>query len=52
MGKALEININQFSYTDQAILQDVNFTVDKGETIVITGLSGSGKTTLIRLINV
>ncbi len=51
MGKALEININQFSYTDQAILQDVNFTVDKGETIVITGLSGSGKTTLIRLIN-
>ena len=51
MGKVVEISINRFSYADKIILENVNFTVEKGETVVIAGLSGSGKTTLIRLLN-
>ncbi|HEY1046012.1 MAG TPA: ABC transporter ATP-binding protein [Bacteroidia bacterium] len=31
-------------------LQDVNFKVDKGETIAFVGPSGSGKTTLVKLL--
>lgn len=31
-------------------LQDVGFTVDRGETFVVMGLSGSGKSTLIRCL--
>ena len=51
MGKVVEISINRFSYADKIILENVNFNVEKGETVVIAGLSGSGKTTLIRLLN-
>ena len=51
MEKAVEININKFSYADKIVLKEVNFTVGKGETVVLTGLSGSGKTTLVRLLN-
>ncbi|MDE5684234.1 MAG: ATP-binding cassette domain-containing protein [Muribaculaceae bacterium] len=34
----------------RVILSDVNFTVDKGDFIAITGPNGGGKTTLLRLI--
>jgi len=33
------------------VLKDINFSVDRGERIVICGPSGSGKSTLIRCIN-
>jgi len=36
--------------TGKAILQDVNFAVNKGEFLVILGPSGCGKTTLLRII--
>lgn len=32
------------------ILQDINFTVDRGDFIAITGPNGGGKTSLLRLI--
>jgi ABC-2 type transport system ATP-binding protein len=32
-------------------LQDVNFTLRKGETLGVIGVNGSGKSTLLRLIN-
>ena len=38
-------------YGDFHVLKDIDFTVHKGERIVICGPSGSGKSTLIRCIN-
>ncbi len=39
-----------FYREDKIILSDVNFTVDYGDFIAITGPNGGGKTTLLRLI--
>lgn len=41
-----------FKYPDAAdyVLEDVNFTVKKGETIAFIGSTGSGKSTLINLV--
>lgn len=33
------------------VLQNINFSLEKGETIAIIGSSGSGKTTLLRCLN-
>src|SRR5882757_8719107 len=38
-------------YGDTEVLKDINFTVARGERVVICGPSGSGKSTLIRCIN-
>jgi general L-amino acid transport system ATP-binding protein len=38
-------------YGDFQALRDINFTVTKGEKIVVCGPSGSGKSTMIRCIN-
>jgi osmoprotectant transport system ATP-binding protein len=35
----------------QPLLRNVNFTVRRGETLVLIGRSGAGKTTALRLIN-
>ena len=35
---------------DVVALQNISFTVKKGETIFLTGMSGAGKTTLLKLI--
>lgn len=40
-----------FSYGEQSVLDNISFTVDKGEFICLTGKSGCGKSTLLRLIN-
>lgn len=39
-----------FVRDDRVILSDVNFTVDRGDFLAITGPNGGGKTTLLRLI--
>lgn len=39
-----------FDRQGRSILADVNFTVDRGDFIAITGPNGGGKTTLLRLI--
>ena len=51
MSKIINIDIKQFSYNQKTILENISFSVDKGEFIVITGLSGCGKTSLLRLLN-
>ncbi|HKV04976.1 MAG TPA: ATP-binding cassette domain-containing protein [Candidatus Acidoferrales bacterium] len=35
----------------QALLQDLNVTVRRGETLVLLGRSGAGKTTALKLVN-
>lgn len=39
-----------FQANGNQILQDISFTVNKGEVIVFSGPSGSGKSTLLKLI--
>jgi osmoprotectant transport system ATP-binding protein len=36
---------------DRALVRDVSFTVNPGQTLVLLGRSGSGKTTTLKLIN-
>lgn len=43
-------NINKFYGTTQ-VLHDVNFTCDKGNTLVLLGPSGAGKSSLLRVLN-
>ncbi len=48
-----EVSFKQvsFGYNGKAVLEDISFTANPGETIAIVGQTGSGKTTLTRLIN-
>lgn len=48
----LEIkNFNKTFSDGFKVLQNINFTLEKGEVLSIIGSSGSGKTTLLRAIN-
>ena len=40
-----------FGYQGQPVLQDVSFTIRKGETFAILGGTGSGKSTLVHLLD-
>lgn len=44
----IEVEDLVVKYGDRTVLEDVSFTVRRGEIFVIVGGSGSGKTTLIR----
>ena len=39
-----------FRYDDKVILNNINFTIEKGKTIALVGSSGAGKSTLADLI--
>jgi ATP-binding cassette subfamily B protein len=41
-----------FSYSgsEEPVLRDVNLAVERGETLVITGVTGAGKTTMLHLV--
>ena len=51
-GKPLTISFKKLNFTYPAALlpalQDITFTINRGETIGIVGKTGSGKTTLVR----
>ena len=49
LGYALPQNGKQGA--DRRLVQDISFTVQAGETLVLLGRSGSGKTTTLKLIN-
>jgi len=46
----LEINQISFSYGNDSVVNDVSFSVEKGQIISIIGASGSGKSTLLKLV--
>jgi cell division transport system ATP-binding protein len=46
----IELRNVSFAFNGKAILQDVSFTVDKGDFAVVVGNTGSGKTTLVQLL--
>lgn len=50
-NRSLEFKQVEFAYGEsEKILTDVNFFIDKGQTIGLIGPSGSGKTTIVDLI--
>ncbi len=38
------------SFDRRVVLRDIDFTIDKGDFVAITGPNGGGKTTLLRVI--
>lgn len=48
--KAIEVKNLDFSYGENKVLNDINFTANVGDVIVITGENGSGKSTLIKVM--
>ncbi len=46
----IEIKNLQFAYNRQPVLQDIDFSIDKGDFIAMIGPNGGGKTTLLKLM--
>ncbi len=47
---AIRVQDLNFSYGDRSMLNDITFTVSRGDKLCITGNNGSGKTTLLNCI--
>lgn len=47
----LEVRHLEKHFGDTQVLNDISFSLDKGQAIAIIGSSGSGKTTLLRCLN-
>ena len=50
MSELLSIDHLSCGYGDRPVLNDVNFTVKEGETVLIAGPNGCGKSTLLKAI--
>lgn len=50
LAKSLEMKNLNFSYEEEAVLKNINISIEKGDTIALVGPSGSGKSTLADLI--
>lgn len=48
--KAVEVKNVWFSYGDIPVLEDITFSIGKGDFCVIIGPNGGGKTTLLKLL--
>jgi phospholipid/cholesterol/gamma-HCH transport system ATP-binding protein len=46
---AIEFRNVYLSFDDRTVLNDISFTLDEGEMVLLTGVSGSGKSVLLRL---
>jgi len=47
----LEVNGIEFSYDSKPTLEDVSFSVERGEVVTLLGPNGVGKTTLLKCLN-
>ncbi|MGB3467097.1 MAG: ATP-binding cassette domain-containing protein [Cyclobacteriaceae bacterium] len=50
LHEQLEIRNVHFAYEEEKVLQNINITIKKGQTIALVGPSGSGKSTLADLV--
>ncbi|WUR02326.1 ABC transporter [Vairimorpha necatrix] len=48
--KEIKILDGAFAYNTKIVLQNINFTINKGEKVAIIGKNGSGKTSLIKML--
>jgi ABC-type Fe3+/spermidine/putrescine transport system ATPase subunit len=46
----LSVQNISFAYSEKTVIQDISFTVQKGQNIALIGESGCGKSTLLKLI--
>ena len=46
----LKVNLNNFSYLKESILEDIHFEVEKGKQLSLIGESGCGKSSLLKII--
>ena len=51
MNAAIEVENLNHSYNDTLILENISFSVSRGEFFVIIGPNGSGKTTLMKVVS-
>lgn len=51
MNKAIEFKNIKKAYGSQVILENFDFSVEKGEFVTVIGSSGSGKTTVLKMAN-
>jgi subfamily B ATP-binding cassette protein MsbA len=50
LKQAIRFENVHFSYGEHAVLNGIDLTIAKGETVALVGPSGSGKTTLVHLL--
>lgn len=50
MATAIELEGVTFGYTDTPAVEDISFTINRGEFFGLVGPNGSGKTTLLKLL--
>ncbi|GAE90727.1 metal ABC transporter ATP-binding protein [Acetivibrio straminisolvens] len=50
MEKVIEISNLSFGYGERLILEDMSFSVEKGDFVGVIGPNGSGKSTLLKLL--
>jgi ATP-binding cassette, subfamily B, bacterial MsbA len=50
LGREIAFRQVAFSYGDEPVLNDIDFTVKKGDMVALVGPSGAGKTTLLNLL--
>jgi len=46
----LQVQNISFGYTEQSVVKNIDFTIEKGQNIAVIGESGCGKSTLLKLI--
>ena len=51
MPSIVEFRRADYAVNGRALVQDISFRIEPGETIVLLGRSGSGKTTTLKLMN-